>query len=108
LKHVNGSYVLSKETPVIIGLAIEVHKTPGKGFSEIVYKDALEHEMKIRAIGFEREKEFLIEYKNIILPHKLYTDFVIFNSIVIEVKAQKRDNRRPLFSNYKLPGCFQV
>lgn len=68
---------------------MEVHKTLGRGFSEIVYKDALEYEMKIRSIEFEREKEFLINYKKIILPHKFYADFVVFNAVIIEVKAKK-------------------
>ena len=35
---------------------MEVHRTLGKGFSEIVYKDAIEHEMKIRDIEYQREK----------------------------------------------------
>ena len=30
----------------IIGLCMEVHKQLGKGFSEIVYKDAIEYECK--------------------------------------------------------------
>lgn len=89
MKHINTSYALSKETAAIIGLAIEVHKTLGKGFAEIVYKDALEHEMRLNDIEYEREKEYLIEYKNFILPHKFYADFVAFNSVVIEIKAQK-------------------
>jgi hypothetical protein len=38
-------YPLQEETEKIIGLAIEVHKILGPGFLEIVYKDALEHEL---------------------------------------------------------------
>ena len=37
-------FPLKVETYKIIGLAMEVHKTLGKGFLEIVYKDALELE----------------------------------------------------------------
>jgi hypothetical protein len=37
-------FPLKAETYKIIGLAMEVHKTLGKGFLEIVYKDALELE----------------------------------------------------------------
>ena len=33
-------YPLQKETYKIIGVGMEVHKVLGKGFSEIVYKDA--------------------------------------------------------------------
>ena len=35
-------YPLQEETYKIIGVAMEIHRVPGKGFSEIVYKDALE------------------------------------------------------------------
>jgi GxxExxY protein len=36
-----------------------------------------------------REKEFAVEYKGTILPHKFYADFVVLNDIIVEVKAQK-------------------
>lgn len=37
---------LREEVHGIIGLCMEVHKILGKGHSEVVYKDALEHEFK--------------------------------------------------------------
>ena len=54
---------------------------------EIVYKDALEIEFKERGIPFEREKEFKIEYKGIVLPHKFYADFIVFEDIILEIKS---------------------
>lgn len=63
----------------IIGICMEVHKILGKGFSEIVYKDALEWEFKNAGITFKREKEYIVKYKEVILPHKFYADFVIFD-----------------------------
>lgn len=36
------NYLLEKETYEIIGRCLEVHNELGSGFSEIVYKDALE------------------------------------------------------------------
>ena len=56
---------------------------------EIVYKDALEMEFKENNIPFEREKEFLINYKDKVLPHKFYADFIVNNDIILEVKAVK-------------------
>jgi GxxExxY protein len=82
-------YPLQQETYKIIGLAMEVHKVLGKGFSEIVYKDALEYEFKQNGILYEREKEYVVPYKSIILPHKFYADFVVFDSIILEVKSKK-------------------
>ena len=66
---------------------MEVHKNLGRGFLEVVYKDALEYEFKTNNIIYQREKEYKIEYKNIILPHKFFADFIVFNKIILEVKA---------------------
>ncbi|KQB40435.1 MULTISPECIES: GxxExxY protein [Flavobacterium] len=77
------------ETYKVIGICMEVHRNLGPGLLEIVYKDALEIEFKENNILFEREKEYLIEYKGKILPHKFYADFIINEDIVLEVKAIK-------------------
>ncbi|UPZ17567.1 GxxExxY protein [Flavobacterium humidisoli] len=78
-----------KETYKIIGICMEVHRNLGPGLLEVVYKDALELEFKENNIFFEREKEYSIEYKGTILPHKFYADFIINEDIVLEVKAIK-------------------
>lgn len=65
---------------------MEVHNNLGKGFSEIVYKDALEYEFKKLKIPFQREQEFSVKYKDIVLPHKFYADFVVWDKIILEVK----------------------
>lgn len=67
---------------------MEVHNNLGSGFSEIVYKDALEYEMRHANILYEREKEYLIHYKGTVLPHKFYADFVVFDKIILEVKSR--------------------
>lgn len=77
------------ETFKIIGICMEVHRNLGPGLLEVVYKDALEIEFKANNIPFEREKEFSIEYKGVILPHKFYADFIVNEDIVLEVKAIK-------------------
>ena len=71
----------------IIGCCIEVHKSLGKGFNEIVYKDALQYEFNKNKISFEREKEFQIGYKEITLPLKYFADFIVFDKIILEIKA---------------------
>ena len=80
-------YLSVDETYKIIGILFEVHKTLGKGFSEIVYKDALEFEFGENNIPFEREKEYTVAYKSTTLKHKFYADFVLYNSIILEVKT---------------------
>src|SRR5690554_4667279 len=77
------------ESYKIIGICMEIHRILGRGFLEIVYKDALEHELKSRGIRYEREKKYRIEYKGIFLPHFFFADFVVFDKIILEVKAQQ-------------------
>ena len=71
----------------IVGLCMEVHNELGRGFSEIVYKDAIEYECKQNEHPYEREKMYLVQYKDIILPHKYFADFVVFDKIILEVKS---------------------
>lgn len=78
-----------EETFKIIGICMEVHKNLGPGLLEVVYKDALEIEFKVNNIPFEREKEFEIQYKDVILAHKFYADFMIFDEIILEIKTAK-------------------
>lgn len=71
----------------IVGICMEVHKHLGSGLLEIVYKDALEYEFRMNSIPYQREKEYFIEYKDIVLPHKFYADFVVYEDIILEIKS---------------------
>jgi len=79
--------ILKEESYLLIGKCMEVHRNLGMGFKEIIYKDALEIEFKQNNIAYKREKKFIIEYKGIVLPHSYYADFVVFDSIILEVKS---------------------
>ena len=81
------NFYLKDETYQIIGLCMGVHKILGKGHSEIIYGDALEYEFKKNNIVYKREVKFNIEYKEIILPHHYFADFVLFDEIILEIKA---------------------
>lgn len=80
-------YLYKVESYKIVGILYEVHKNLGKGFSEIVYKDALEYEFNLNNIPYQREKEFSVNYKNVVLNHKFYADFVVFDKIILEIKT---------------------
>ena len=71
----------------IIGLCIKIHNKLGKGFKEVVYKDALEFELQMNSVPYEREKLFSIAYEQKTEPRKFYADFFVFNSIILEIKA---------------------
>ena len=79
--------IYKEESYELIGTCMEVHNNLGPGFLEIVYKDALEFEFRKANILYEREKEYEVNYKNIILPHKFYADFVVHDKIILEVKG---------------------
>ena len=79
--------ILKEESYQLVGICMEVHRELGVGFKEIVYKDALEYEFKRRKIPYTREKEYKIAYKDIILPHRYHADFIVYDSIILEVKA---------------------
>ena len=68
---------------------MEVHRAVGPGFSEVVYKDALEMELIDHKIPYSREKVFEIQYKGRTLPRKYNADFVVYNAIILEAKAVK-------------------
>ena len=84
--------IYKEESYLIIGACMEVHKELGRGFNEIVYKDALEYEFKQRKIPYNTRREgdgegFLINYKEIILPRQFISDFIMFGKIILEIKA---------------------
>jgi GxxExxY protein len=79
--------IFKEESYKLIGICMEVHNQLGMGFKEVVYKDALELEFKEQGVPFLREKKFNIEYKGIVLPHKYFADFVVYDQIILEVKS---------------------
>lgn len=71
----------------LVGLCMEVHGELGKGHDEVVYKDALVVELSRASIPFTREQKYEIRYKNVVLPHHYFADFVIDGKILFEAKA---------------------
>lgn len=83
----NDKLIYKEESYKIIGICMEVHKVLGKGHGEIIYKDALEYEFELAGIPYSREKQYKIDYKDIILPHRYSADFAVYEKIILEVKA---------------------
>ncbi len=89
MEYLAGNYPFQDETYEIIGICMEVHRILGKGLLEVVYKDAIQHELQIRDIPYSREKKYIVDYKDVILPHHFFADFVVHDKIILEVKARK-------------------
>src|ERR1044071_1212606 len=79
--------IYQHESYKLIGICMDVHNKLGRGYSEVVYKDALQYELSKHSIPFEREKGYEIPYEDIILEHKYYADFVVWDKIIIELKT---------------------
>ena len=79
--------ILKEECFAIVGKCMEVHRNLGSGFLEIVYKDALEYEFDRSGIQYGREVKFEVLYKDTVLPHFFVSDFVVFDEVILEVKA---------------------
>jgi GxxExxY protein len=88
---------------------MEVHRELGFGFAEVVYKDAIEFEADFKGVPFEREKQYVIYYKGKKLPHVYFADFVMFENIIVEIKACSKGITDEYISqtlNYlKASGC---
>ena len=83
---INEQYAYSELTSKIIGCALEVHKTFGNGFQEVIYQRALEIEMNLAGIDAKREFEMPIYYRD----YKIGTrrvDFLVTGTVSVELKA---------------------
>jgi len=78
---------INKLTRDVIGAAIEVHKALGPGLLESAYEECLCHELKLRKIFYERQKELAIEYKGIKLDCGYRLDIVVASKLILELKS---------------------
>jgi len=78
------------ETYAIIGAAMEVHKQLGAGFLEAVYQKALAMEFKLRNVPFVEQQPLKIIYKGQALRQRYIPDFIVYEQIIVEIKAIKK------------------
>ena len=101
--------LLKDEVYAIVGYCIEVWKTLGYGFSEVIYKDAIEIEFIENRVPYKREDELSVYYKGKVLHHKFKSDFTLLDNIIIEVKSGEEGINDTVISqtlNYlKASGC---
>lgn len=78
------------ETYQVIGAAMAVHRELGPGFLEIVYCEALEHELRDRGIPHQREVLFPVQYRGRQLRASSRVDFICYDGLLLELKALRR------------------
>ena len=102
--------LLKDEVYAVVGAAIEVHRELGPGFLEAVYQEALEMELRQRAIPFEAQKPLRISYKDRVLNKEYFADIVCFGQIIVELKALNRlsGNEQAQILNYLKASGLRV
>lgn len=73
-------------TFAIIGAAMEVHRQLGRGFLEAVYEKALAHELGLRGIHCQHQRQLKISYKGMDVGHYV-ADLVVEDVVIVELKA---------------------
>jgi GxxExxY protein len=74
-------------TQKTIGCAIEVHRQLGPGLLESTYEQCLAYELTQVGLNFEVQCPIPIEYKDIDLNCGYRVDFLVEESLVVEIKA---------------------
>ena len=83
---IKQEYKYSELTSKIIGCAMTVHNTLGNGFREVIYQRALEIEMSLAGLAFNREFEMPIFYREQQIGTRR-VDFLVEGVISVELKA---------------------
>ncbi|MBL9214541.1 MAG: GxxExxY protein [Opitutaceae bacterium] len=71
----------------LMGAAFEVYNEMGNGYTEDIYQEALELELVDRKIPFKAQAELTIPFKGNPLRKKFRPDLMIFDDLVVELKA---------------------
>jgi GxxExxY protein len=91
-----------EESYLVMGACFEVYRSMGCGFLESVYQECLEIEFVSQEILFRPQMDLPISYKGRPLNQKYVPDFLLFDKIVLEIKAVKAlaDEHRAQVHNY--------
>jgi GxxExxY protein len=102
--------VYKEESYQIMGACFEVYKEMGCGFVEPVYQECLEMEFTLQGLLFKPQQELLLPYKGRPLKQTYIPDFLLFDKIVLEIKAVKElaNEHRAQVHNYLKATGFRL
>jgi GxxExxY protein len=92
----------------IIAAAIEVHRHLGPGLLESAYEVCLCHELSIRGIPFQRQRELPVVYKGLRLDAGYRIDVLAEETVIVELKAVEAlapIHSAQLLTYLRLTGC---
>ena len=84
---IDNMYDYQELTGIIIGKAIEVHKTLGPGLLESAYQACLIYELEEAGLDVKSEMIMPVRYKNIELDHGYRLDILVNDKVVLELKT---------------------
>ena len=93
----------------VVGAAMEVYNTLGRGMAEAIYQEALAVEMNKRGMEAEREKKLQLQYKDVLLEKTYFADF-FYKGIIIELKSVDEivsDHRAQLFNYMRITKQYR-
>lgn len=102
--------VRSDHTYAILGACFEVYNTMGSGFTEPIYQECFEQELKLRKIPFEAQRAIPLCYKGMTLSHQFIPDLICYTDIIVELKAVRElcDEHRSQLINYLHASGFKL
>lgn len=74
----------------LMGAAFEVYNEQGSYLSEDIYQASLEQELAARGLPFDPHRQLDVFYKGIKLDPTFIPDLVVFDEIIVELKAVKK------------------
>jgi GxxExxY protein len=74
----------------VIGAAIEVHRALGPGLLESAYEECLCYELSAKEVGFRRQVELPVNYKDVKLDCGYRMDIVVSHTLVVELKTVEK------------------
>lgn len=73
-------------TRAVISCAMQVHRTLGNGFQEVIYQRCLALEMEREGLVFAREVEMPLYYRDTEVGSRR-VDFLVDDTVLVELKA---------------------
>jgi len=102
--------VFKEESYKLVGACFAVYKNKGCGFTEPIYQECMELELRHQNIPYVSQPEVQLEYKGRLLRQHFKPDFICFDKIILELKAVSNliDEHRAQAMNYLNATKFEL
>ena len=92
---------------IVIGRALEVHRSLGPGLLESAYEQCLAYELASAGIEFKQQHPLPVTYKGVRLDCGYRMDFIVNDSLILELKSVdslQKTHEAQLLTYMKLAG----